>query len=104
MCYVNKKAKEIGQEILNGNTDVNPFEKQKENACEYCPYRSVCGFDEKIPGYTYRRLHSYCEDEIWVFHGQKNREESLIQETAIFWSVQQQEVEKLRFLWKGFFS
>jgi len=65
MCYVNKKAKEIGQEILNGNTDVNPFEKQKENACEYCPYRSVCGFDEKIPGYTYRRLHSYCEDEIW---------------------------------------
>ena len=65
MCYVNNKAKEIGQEILNGNTDVNPFEKQKENACEYCPYRSVCGFDEKIPGYTYRRLHSYREDEIW---------------------------------------
>ena len=65
MCYVNNKAKEIGQEILNGNTDVNPFEKQKENACEYCPYRSVCGFDEKVPGYTYRRLHSYREDEIW---------------------------------------
>ena len=65
MCYVNEKAKGIGQEILNGNTEVNPFEKQKENACEYCPYRSVCGFDEKIPGYTYRRLHSYSEDEIW---------------------------------------
>lgn len=63
--YVNDKAKEIGQEILNGNVNVNPFEKQKENACAYCPYASVCGFDEKIPGYSYRRLHSYTSQEVW---------------------------------------
>lgn len=65
MNYVNHKAKKIGQQILDGNTEVNPFEKQKENACEYCPYRSVCGFDEKIPGYAYRRLHAYKPQEIW---------------------------------------
>ena len=63
--YVNEKAKEIGQKILNGNVEVNPFEKQKENACAYCPYASVCGFDEKIPGYSYRRLHSYTHQEVW---------------------------------------
>lgn len=65
MKYVNCKAKEIGQKILNGNADVNPFERQKENACEYCPYSSVCGFDEKIPGYSYRRLHDYKTQEVW---------------------------------------
>lgn len=63
--YVNYKAKEIGQKILNGNAEVNPFEKQKENACAYCPYASVCGFDEKIPGYSYRRLHGYTSQEVW---------------------------------------
>lgn len=65
MRYVNQKAKRIGQDILKGNTDVNPYEKQKENACEYCPYRSVCGFDEKIPGYHYRRLPAWKPQDIW---------------------------------------
>lgn len=65
MWYVNCKAKEIGGKILGGNTEVNPFEQQKENACVYCPYRSVCGFDEKVPGYRYRRLVPYKTEEIW---------------------------------------
>ena len=51
MEYVQDKAKKIGREILKGNTSVNPFEWKKENACEYCPYKEICGFDEKLPGY-----------------------------------------------------
>lgn len=65
MDYVQDKAKKIGREILKGNTSVNPFERQKENACEYCPYKEVCGFDEKLPGYGYRRLENYKSDELW---------------------------------------
>lgn len=65
MDYVQDKAKKIGREILKGNTNVNPFERQKENACEYCPYKEVCGFDEKLPGYGYRRLENYKSDELW---------------------------------------
>lgn len=65
MDYVQDKAKKIGQQILKGNTSVNPFEKQKENACEYCPYKEVCGFDEKLPGYGYRRLENYKSEELW---------------------------------------
>lgn len=65
MDYVQDKAKKIGREILKGNTSVNPFERQKENACEYCPYKEVCGFDEKLPGYGYRRLESYKSGELW---------------------------------------
>ena len=65
MNYVNYKAREIGQEILGGNVEVNPFAYQKESACDYCPYRNVCGFDEKIPGYSYRRLGTCKPEEIW---------------------------------------
>lgn len=65
MDYVQDKAKKIGKEILKGNTSVNPFERKKENACEYCPYKEVCGFDEKLPGYGYRRLENYKSDELW---------------------------------------
>ncbi len=65
MNYVNYKAKEIGQEILQGKVEVNPFAYQKECACDYCPYRNICGFDEKIPGYSYRRLGTCKPEEIW---------------------------------------
>ena len=63
--YVNQKIREIGGDILEGKAQVNPYEQQKENACEYCPYRNVCGFDEKLPGYAYRRLPDMERDEVW---------------------------------------
>lgn len=65
MEYVQDKAKKIGREILKGNTSVNPFEWKKENACEYCPYKEVCGFDEKIPGYEYRKLEKDKSNNLW---------------------------------------
>ena len=63
--YVNQKIREIGGDILEGKAQVNPYEQQKENACEYCPYRNVCGFDEKLPSYAYRRLPDMERDEVW---------------------------------------
>lgn len=54
--YVNQKIKSIGREILSGRIEVNPYEMGSSNACEYCAYRSVCGFDKRIPGYVMRSL------------------------------------------------
>ncbi|ASM70331.1 helicase-exonuclease AddAB subunit AddB [Blautia hansenii] len=65
MDYVQDKAKKIGREILKGNTSVNPFEWKKENACEYCPYKEICGFDEKLPGYEYRKLEKDKSSNLW---------------------------------------
>ena len=48
--YVNHKLREIGQEILDGNIALNPYERGEETACDYCPYSRVCGFDAGIPG------------------------------------------------------
>lgn len=43
--YVNKKIKQIGQEILDGNITLNPYSMKKTDSCTYCSYKDVCGFD-----------------------------------------------------------
>lgn len=54
--YVGQKIKDFGREILRGDIALNPCEQGTENACTYCQYQGVCGFDEKIPGYEKRLL------------------------------------------------
>lgn len=63
--YVTDKIKEIGREILDGNVAVNPYERKGRSSCDYCPYKGICGFDGRIPGYEYRYLDSMKKDEIW---------------------------------------
>ena len=41
------------------------YELGKKNACTYCPYITVCGFDRKIPGYEFHRLPSFSESDLW---------------------------------------
>ncbi len=38
---------------------------KKDSGCDYCPYHGICGFDLKVPGFSYRRLaESKDKDEI----------------------------------------
>jgi ATP-dependent helicase/nuclease subunit B len=45
----------LAEGILDGNAAAEPavWDKDKE-ACTYCPYKEVCGFDLSIDGYRYR--------------------------------------------------
>lgn len=54
--YVDAKIRRIGREILDGKIAANPYEKGNEEACTYCAYKKVCGFDGSIPGYEKRQL------------------------------------------------
>lgn len=55
-AYVDAKIRDIGREILDGKIAANPYEKGNEEACTYCAYKKVCGFDGSIPGYEKRQL------------------------------------------------
>ena len=61
--YVNYNIKELGTDILQGNISVNPCEQNGENACTYCAYRSICGYDAEIAGYETRKLKKLSRDD-----------------------------------------
>lgn len=61
--YVNYKIRDIGREILDGKVSLNPYQKGSENACTYCAYKRVCGFDNSIAGYELRELEAVDKNE-----------------------------------------
>lgn len=63
--YVNHKMQTIGREILDGEIGLNPYEKGSSQACTYCAYKKVCGFDGSIAGYEKRKLKELDKAEIF---------------------------------------
>ncbi|WP_099466521.1 helicase-exonuclease AddAB subunit AddB [Konateibacter massiliensis] len=63
--FVDEKIKELGTEILEGNIEIAPYESGNRTACDYCTYKGICGFDLKSPGFEFRRLKQFSDDEIW---------------------------------------
>lgn len=63
--FANEKMREIGSRILKGEVKVNPYLLGSKKGCDFCPYHAVCGFDERIWGYEYRKLKSYSDEELW---------------------------------------
>lgn len=62
--YAGHQMKKIGTRILEGEAKIAPYEMGNKTGCDYCPYKSICGFEEKIPGYEYRRLSKLKNEEI----------------------------------------
>lgn len=67
---INDAARKMGE----GCTDINPYRKDGRTGCDYCPYASVCGFDAKIPGYSFNNIKELDEEEIWKKMGGENGE------------------------------
>lgn len=62
--YVSRKIADIGKEILEGNISLNPYEKGSEEACTWCAFQKVCGFETAIPGCKKRKLEDLSSEEI----------------------------------------
>ena len=70
--FVDKKIKEFGNRILNGEITVNPYEMGERNSCTYCSYRSICGFDEKIDGFEKRKLDIKKDEAMEIIRSMNN--------------------------------
>lgn len=62
--FVNQKIREIGKDIYRGNIAVSPYRMKEKTGCDYCPYHSICGFDGKVPGYSFRQLKEEKDAEV----------------------------------------
>ncbi len=51
--FTEGKIAELGEDILSGRIDVNPYRLGTSSACTYCDYRSVCRFDWQINNYNF---------------------------------------------------
>lgn len=61
--YVSQKVAGIGREILDGKISLNPYEMGSEEACTWCDYKRVCGFETSLPGCEKRRLDGMGNEE-----------------------------------------
>ena len=52
--YVERMVSNIGKRISEGDKKISPMRNDKSDACKFCDFKSVCRFDEKIPGYAER--------------------------------------------------
>ncbi|MCR5715455.1 MAG: PD-(D/E)XK nuclease family protein [Lachnospiraceae bacterium] len=71
MSYNDRMIRKLSEEIMSGKIPHDPYEAEKSDACKYCPYQAICGYDAKIPGYQKRTL-SKEDRELFL---QKLREE-----------------------------
>ena len=53
--YTDWKIRQLGKQMMEGDTSIAPIRTDSKDGCQYCPYKGVCSFDEKIPGFSYRR-------------------------------------------------
>lgn len=63
--HVDSLIEDSVRQILKGKTEVNPYRKDKKSGCDYCAYRSLCGFDEKIPDCKYHGLKNLSDEIIF---------------------------------------
>lgn len=60
--FVNESIKRTAISIAEGNKKINPYEKDGKRACEYCDYKDICAFDDKIDGFSFRKLKKLDKD------------------------------------------
>ncbi len=75
--YTQKKIRNMGNEIMDGKTEINPYRKndtEGKTACGYCGYRDICRFDVRVPGNNYRVFNKLSDDDVLNKIQQENNE------------------------------
>lgn len=73
--FADLSIKETGREIIKGHMLLNPVLYKDTDACEYCRYREICRFDERIDGYSKRKLPKVSPEE--ALQEMRERQESV---------------------------
>ncbi|MDO3409160.1 helicase-exonuclease AddAB subunit AddB [Saccharibacillus sp. CPCC 101409] len=64
----------IGKRITEGESEARPYRIQQETACDFCPYHSVCQFDESLDRSGYNHLDKPGRDKVWEMFQTENED------------------------------
>ena len=77
LFFAKTEIVEGAKRIKEGEKGISPIRKEGDiTACSYCPYHSICGFDEDIPNFRYRTMDSRKDEELWEEILRKAKEET----------------------------
>ena len=62
--HITKLFDNKADDILSGKIPVNPYEYGDNTPCKYCPYRGICGFDEKL-GSSCRKIENLPPEDVF---------------------------------------
>ncbi|MBR5345317.1 MAG: PD-(D/E)XK nuclease family protein [Clostridia bacterium] len=62
MRYGQKTAETLAEQLYSGDIAISPAKVKDWTACEYCPYKGICGWDSRLPGAQYRELE---KEDAW---------------------------------------
>lgn len=62
--FASYKLKDMGSKICKGKIPINPVTQGTKDACTYCQYKEVCGFDERLAGFEKRDVAKEDESEL----------------------------------------
>ena len=66
--YTRKAAVDADKAIKSGNIDIKPYRSGNKIPCEYCSFKEVCMFDEKLDGYRFEtaleNVYDFMEKEV----------------------------------------
>ncbi len=55
----------IGNQIVEGQVDINPYRMGQQSACAFCEYKPVCQIDSLVEGNEMKPLAPYPQDVVW---------------------------------------
>ncbi len=64
--YIYKTIKDISREILSGKIDLKPYNKSGKTPCEYCEYKTICGFNPRFNNNKYNYIDKKSKNEILI--------------------------------------
>ena len=64
--YIPIVIKQIADEMLNGNIELKPYNntKKKKTGCDFCEYKSICGFDTRLKDNKYNYINEKANDNV----------------------------------------
>ena len=62
--YIDFIIKQIAKEILSGKIDLKPYNQNGKIPCEYCEYKTICGFNTKQNNNKYNYIDKKSKDDI----------------------------------------